>query len=154
MVPRNSGLQNSGLPLSSGQFLGDQLFVPFLCSNSPLLVDSLSSGHFLGKRLSDFTNNYVFLLLFEKAWSDPHWWKATCLLKMWKDIHTKGIFENTWTYSYWQKATWLFKMWQDIHTIGHFKKTGIDPHWSEAIFCLMRKALCLLKMCQDILPGG
>ena len=26
VVPRNSGLQNSGLPLSSGQFLGDQLF--------------------------------------------------------------------------------------------------------------------------------
>ena len=24
--PRDSGLQNSGLPLSSGQFLGDQLF--------------------------------------------------------------------------------------------------------------------------------
>ena len=26
VVPCNSGLQNSGLPLSSGQFLGDQLF--------------------------------------------------------------------------------------------------------------------------------
>ena len=64
VVPRNSGLQNSGLPLSSGQFLGDQLFVPFLCSNSPLVVDSLSSGHFLGKRLSDFSNNCVFCLLF------------------------------------------------------------------------------------------
>ena len=60
VVPRNSGLQNSGLPLSSGQFLGDQLFVPFLCSNSPLLVDSLSSGHFLGKRLSDFCNKRGF----------------------------------------------------------------------------------------------
>ena len=66
VVPRNSGLQNSGLPLSSGQFLGDQLFVPFLCSNSPLLVDSLSSGHFLGKRLSDFTNNYVFCCFLKK----------------------------------------------------------------------------------------
>ena len=64
VVPRNSGLQNSGLPLSSGQFLGDQLFVPFLCSNSPVVVDSLSSGHFLGKRLSDFSNNYGFFAAF------------------------------------------------------------------------------------------
>ena len=64
VVPRNSGLQNSGLPLSSGQFLGDQLFVPFLCSNSPLLVDSLSSGHFLGKRLSDFCNKCGFFCWF------------------------------------------------------------------------------------------
>ena len=68
VVPRNSGHQNSGLPLSSGQFLGDQLFGLFLCSNSPVLVDSLSSGHFLGKRLSDFSNNYgVFLLLFSHS---------------------------------------------------------------------------------------
>ena len=64
VVPRNSGLQNSGLPLSSGQFLGDQLFVSFLCSNSPLVVDSLSSGHFLGKRLSDFSNNCSFFAAF------------------------------------------------------------------------------------------
>ena len=45
--PRDSGLQNSGLPLSSGQFLGDQLFVPslYVLQNSGL---PLSSGQFPG----------------------------------------------------------------------------------------------------------
>ena len=35
-------------------FLATNFLSLFLCSNSPVVVDFLSSGHFLGKRLSDF----------------------------------------------------------------------------------------------------
>ena len=164
VVPRNSGLQNSGLPLSSGQFLGDQLFVPFLCSNSPLLVDSLSSGHFLGKRLSDFCNKCGFFCWFlshlafhlfnacskcDKAFSQKTHLKKQEVIHTGQKPHACSKCDKTFTQKAYLKTQELIHTGKKPHVCSKCDKTFtqkgtlktyelIIPHW--------QKAKCLLKM--------
>ena len=99
VLPRNSVLQNCGLPLSSGQYYGDQHFITITCSKfsniltkSSIIAKSVQEIWVnilqIAKSLSDiikvlelfskpwFISLSKILELFSDRWKESNWWNV------------------------------------------------------------------------------